>query len=50
MQGTYEPAYNFVGPGIVDETGMFYDNANGGEPYISDDYAANLEEGQEPAG
>ena len=44
MQGTYEPAYNFVGPGIVDETGMFYDNANGGEPYISDDYEANLEE------
>ena len=25
MQGTYEPAYNFVGPGIVDENGMFYD-------------------------
>ena len=44
MQGTYEPAYNFVGPGIVDEDGMFYDNANGGERYISDDYAANLEE------
>ena len=44
MQGTYEPAYNFVGPGIVDETGMFYDNANGGERYISDDYEANLEE------
>ena len=44
MQGTYEPAYNFVGPGIVDETGMFYDNANGGERYISDDYDANLEE------
>ncbi|WP_294722388.1 peptide ABC transporter substrate-binding protein [uncultured Gemmiger sp.] len=44
MQGTYEPAYNFVGPGIVDESGMFYDNANGGERYISDDYEANLEE------
>ena len=44
MQGTYEPAYNFVGPGIVDENGMFYDNANGGERYISDDYDANLEE------
>lgn len=44
MQGTYEPAYNFVGPGIVDESGMFYDNANGGKPYISDDYDANLEE------
>ena len=38
------PAYNFVGPGIVDESGMFYDNANGGERYISDDYEANLEE------
>ena len=35
---------NTIMPGIVDETGMFYDNANGGEPYISDDYAANLEE------
>ncbi len=44
MQGTYSPAYNMVGPGIVDETGMFYDNANGGERYISDDYEANLEE------
>ena len=43
MQGTYEPAYNFVGPGIVDESGMFYDNANGGKTYISDDYEANLE-------
>ena len=43
MQGTYTPAYNLVGPGIVDENGMFYDNANGGKTYISDDYAANLE-------
>ena len=47
MQGTYEPAYNFVGPGIVDNTGMFYDNANGGERYISDDYDANLEEAKQ---
>ena len=47
MQGTYEPAYNFVGPGIVDESGMFYDNANGGKPYISDDYDANLEEAKQ---
>ena len=47
MQGTYEPAYNFVGPGIVDENGMFYDNANGGERYISDDYDANLEEAKQ---
>lgn len=47
MQGTYSPAYNFVGPGVVDAEGMFYDNsldANGGEPYISEDYDANLEE------
>ena len=43
MQGTYTPAYNIVGPGIVDESGMFYDNANGGKTYISDDYEANLE-------
>ena len=43
MQGTYSPAYNLVGPGIVDESGMFYDNANGGKTYISDDYEANLE-------
>ena len=43
MQGTYTPAYNLVGPGIVDENGMFYDNANGGKTYISEDYEANLE-------
>ena len=43
MQGTYTPAYNLVGPGIVDESGMFYDNANDGKTYISDDYEANLE-------
>ena len=46
MQGTYSPTYNLVGPGIVDAEGgsMFIDNANGGEPYISEDYEANLEE------
>ena len=46
MQGTYSPAYNLVGPGIVDaEDGTYFmDNANGGEPYISEDYEANLEE------
>ena len=43
MQGTYTPADNIVGPGIVDENGMFYDNANGGKTYISEDYEANLE-------
>ena len=47
MQGTYTPAYNLVGPGIVDESGMFYDNANGGKTYISDDYDANLEEAKQ---
>ena len=47
MQGTYSPAYNFIGPGIVDSEGMFFDNAkaaNGGKTYISEDYEANLEE------
>ncbi len=46
MQGTYTPAYNFMGPGIADESGMFFDNAvaaNGGETYISTDYEANVE-------
>ena len=47
MQGTYSPAYNFIGPGVVDSEGMFFDNAkeaNGGKTYISEDYEANLEE------
>ena len=47
MQGTYSPAYNYVGPGVVDAEGMFMDNAkaaNGGKSYISEDYEANLEE------
>ncbi len=44
MQGTYSAAYNLVGPGIVDANGYFYDNANGGAPYISADYEANVEE------
>lgn len=44
MQGTYSAAYNLVGPGIVDAEGYFYDNANGGTPYISADYEANVEE------
>ncbi len=49
MQGTYSPAYNIVGPGIVDagEGTMFIDNANGGEGYISSDYEANLEEAKQ---
>ena len=47
MQGTYSPAYNFIGPSIVDSEGMFFDNAkaaNGGKTYIGEDYNANLEE------
>ena len=45
MQGTYSPAYNFMGPGWMDAAGtQFMDNANGGETYISADYEANLEE------
>ena len=50
MQGTYTPAYNFMGPGVVDAEGMFFDNAvaaNGGETYISKDYEANKKAAQE---
>ena len=34
MQGVYTPASNFIGPGVADVNGDFYDNANGGKPYI----------------
>lgn len=45
MQGTYSPAYNFMGPGWLDPAGGdFMENANGGELYISEDFEANLEE------
>ena len=48
MQGTYTPAYNYVGTGVDDvETGKFLENskaANGGKTYNSEDYKANLEE------
>lgn len=45
MQGTYAPAYNFMGPGWVDtDTTEFMKNANGGKTYISDDFDANLAE------
>ncbi len=47
MQGTYSPAFNFIGPGVSDAKGTFYENAiaeNGGKTYISEDYEANLEE------
>ena len=44
MQGTYSAASNLVGPGIVDAQGYFYDNANGGSPYIAADYEANMAE------
>ncbi|MDO5520584.1 MAG: peptide ABC transporter substrate-binding protein [bacterium] len=44
MQGTYTPAYNLFGKGWLDTDGSdFASNANGGQPYISTDYAANLE-------
>lgn len=43
MQGTYTPAYNFMGPGWADPVGGdFMDNANGGETYISKDHEANV--------
>ena len=41
MQGTYAPAYNFVGTNVADAEGWFIDNAvaaNGGNTYISKDY------------
>lgn len=45
MQGTYSAASNFMGPGWIDEKGEFFDNANGGKPYIDNaNYEANLEE------
>ena len=45
MQGTYSPAWNFMGPGWLDPAGGdFMANANGGEKYISEDYDANLAE------
>ncbi|MCQ2458383.1 MAG: peptide ABC transporter substrate-binding protein [Clostridia bacterium] len=47
MQGTYMPAYNFMGPGWADPAGGdFMANANGGALYISEDYAANVAEAQ----
>ena len=47
MQGIYTPATALVGPGIVDNEGYFMDNANGGKPYIGDDYEANLAEAKQ---
>ena len=45
MQGTYTPAYNFIGPGWLDTDGTeFISKANGGQPYISSDHDANIEE------
>ena len=45
MQGTYSPAYNFMGPGWMDADGSeFISNSNNGESYISADFEANLEE------
>lgn len=48
MQGTYTPAWNFMGPGWLDTDGTeFMNNANGGEAYISEDFEANLEEAKQ---
>lgn len=50
MQGTYSPAYNFMGLGVADAEGTFMENAiaaNGGATYISDDYEANKKAAQE---
>lgn len=48
MQGTYSPAYNFMGPGWIDTDGsQFMDKANGGQLYISEDYEANLAEAKQ---
>ncbi len=48
MQGTYSPAWNFMGPGWIDPLGgEFMDKANGGEVYIGSDYEANLAEARE---
>lgn len=45
MQGTYSPAYNFMGPGWMDADGSeFIANSNNGEGYISADFEANLAE------
>lgn len=45
MQGTYTAAYNFMGEGWLDmDGGSFMENANGGEPYISEDHEVNLAE------
>lgn len=44
MQGTYTPSYNFIGPGVSDFSGTFFENskaANGGKTYISEDYEEN---------
>lgn len=49
MQGTYTPAYNFVGPGITDADGAtpFMDVANGGVSYIPEDFETSLEEAKQ---
>ena len=45
MLGSGSPARNFIGPGWLDPAGGdFMANANGGDPYISEDMEANLAE------
>lgn len=45
MQGTYTPANSLIGPGWKDTDGKdFEKNTNGGKPYLSQDYKANMKE------
>ena len=48
MQGTYSPAYNFLGEGWLDTDGTdFSKKANGGQPYISAKHEENLAKAKE---
>ncbi len=50
MNGMYTPAYNLIGSGVIDSSGLFLNNSkklNNGKTYISTDYAANLKEAKE---
>ena len=43
MQGTYSPAYNFMGPGWTDANGEEFMT----KTYLSDDFEANLAEAKQ---
>lgn len=50
MNGMYTPAYNLIGSGVIDSSGLFLNNSkklNNGKTYISTDYAANLKKAKE---